>query len=555
MEDSDDILAICGVFTGRGRLLTASEIRLPRPNTTPQFVPFIQANPLVNSPSPLRIQAWAALLEDYPGHLPSILVGILTFGCEIGSNLSLRARNCKNLISCLKDPGIISQKIAEDLALGRIRVALSPIVTSPLGLVPKSDGGWRRIHNLSSPIGDSVNCHIPPEFGALEYTTVSAILEHVRKAGRGCILIKRDLKDAFRNIPLSIQSRRLMGFYWRGITYEECCLSFGLRTAPFLFNLFAEGLHWILAAKLAFPIEHYLDDFIFIIQNATDAAYTAQTYIEVTDELGVPRNDSKDAEGTEVIVLGYTIDTALMEIRLSEEKQEKALIQINAALYHGSLSLYQAQQLSGRLSWSAVVIRLGRSYSRSLWTFMTNWPAHLKRHMPRRFSSEVRNDLQLWRESLIISNGIRFLDDLHRDIFHLFTDASSQVGYGGFYFRESSELDHWPAYLTTLPQCNAFATLPPDRQVEDHINQKEMHAIGEAFTRWSPNWKGASVSIHTDSLVASQGLVKTVLKGPGNLSLRAVILAAVQYDIEITTSWVPGVDNGLADALSRGFNR
>jgi Reverse transcriptase (RNA-dependent DNA polymerase) len=536
VEDSDDILASCGVSIGRGWSSTASGIQVPRPNTTPQFAPFLRKNPLVNSPSPLQTQAWASLLVDYPGHLPTTLVGILTFGCEIGSNLSLQARNCKNQISCFENPSIISQKIAEDLALGRIRVASSPIVTSPLGLVPKGDSGWRRIHNLSSPLGDSVNCHIPPEFGTLEYTTVSAILEHVRNAGRGCILIKRDVKDAFRTIPLSIQSRRLMGFHWRGVTYEECCLSFGLRTAPFLFNLFAEGLHWILATKLPCPIEHYLDDFIFILQNATNVAYTAKTYIEVTDTLGVPRNDSKDAEGTEVIVLGYTIDTALMEIRLSEEKQAKALVQIDAALQHGSLSLHQAQQLSGRLSWSAVVIRLGRSYSRSLWTFMTNWPAHLKRHMPRRFSSEVRNDLQLWRESLTVSNGIRFLDDSHRDIFHLFTDASSQVGYGGFYFRESSELDHWPAYLTTLPQCNAFATLPPDRQVEDHINQKEMHAVAEAFTRWSPNWKRASVCIHTDSLVASQGLVKTVLKGPGNLSLRAIVLAAVQYDIAITTS-------------------
>jgi hypothetical protein len=80
-----------------------------------------------------------------------------------------------------------------------------------------------------------------------------------------------------------------------------------------------------------------------------------------------------------------------------------------------------------------------------------------------------------------------------------------------------------------------------------------MHAVAEAFTRWSPNWKRASVCIHTDSLVASQGLVKTVLKGPGNLSLRAIVLAAVQYDIAITTSWIPGVDNGLADALSRGL--
>ncbi len=44
-------------------------------------------------------------------------------------------------------------------------------VCSPLGLVPKHDGSWRRIHDLSFPYGDSVNDGIPQEWGALEYAT------------------------------------------------------------------------------------------------------------------------------------------------------------------------------------------------------------------------------------------------------------------------------------------------------------------------------------------------------------------------------------------------
>ena len=34
-------------------------------------------------------------------------------------------------------------------------------ISSPLGLVPKSDGGWRRIYDLSFPKGKSVNNRIP----------------------------------------------------------------------------------------------------------------------------------------------------------------------------------------------------------------------------------------------------------------------------------------------------------------------------------------------------------------------------------------------------------
>ena len=44
-------------------------------------------------------------------------------------------------------------------------------IHSPLSLAPKFNGKWRRIYHLSYPRGRSVNCHIPKEWGALEYTT------------------------------------------------------------------------------------------------------------------------------------------------------------------------------------------------------------------------------------------------------------------------------------------------------------------------------------------------------------------------------------------------
>ena len=34
---------------------------------------------------------------------------------------------------------------------------------------------------------------------------------------------------------------------------------------------------------------------------------------------------SKDAKGTEVIVLGYTVNTIVIEVHLSKEKQAKAI--------------------------------------------------------------------------------------------------------------------------------------------------------------------------------------------------------------------------------------
>ncbi len=62
--------------------------------------------------------------------------------------------------------------------------------------------------------------------------------------------MKRDVKDAFMNVPVAPQHCWLLGFRWERRYYKKTCLSFGLATAPFIFNLFAEALHLIIASFL-----------------------------------------------------------------------------------------------------------------------------------------------------------------------------------------------------------------------------------------------------------------------------------------------------------------
>ena len=77
------------------------------------------------------------------------------------------------------------------------------IYCSPLGLIPKLDGTFRRIYNLSSPKprwGLSVNAAILKAYSTLTYSTVDDILALILLARRGAVILKRDFKDAFWNI-------------------------------------------------------------------------------------------------------------------------------------------------------------------------------------------------------------------------------------------------------------------------------------------------------------------------------------------------------------------
>lgn len=222
-----------------------------RPNTSIKFrLADASKPPLTNSPSPLKPSAWADLLAQYPGGLRIHLPMILRFGAELGyegpSNAFILS---DNLASALKDPAIIEKKLQEDLASGcvsPVQQPRPPFICSPLGLVPKHDGGWRRIHHLSHPRGESVNDYIPDGAGEMRYTRFQEVLQLVINAGRHCLILKRDVKDAFRNVPVAPQHQWLLGFKWGEKFYKETCLSFGLATAPFIFNLFAEALHWII---------------------------------------------------------------------------------------------------------------------------------------------------------------------------------------------------------------------------------------------------------------------------------------------------------------------
>ena len=198
-----------------------------------------------------------------------------------------------------------------------------PFISSPLGLVLKHDGGWRRIHHLSFSGRRSVNDNIPKDYSAIKYITIDTIFQLVVDAGKECLIIKRDIKDAFRNVLVAVQHQWLLGFEWDGTFYKETCLPFGLATAPTIFNLFADAFEWMLRFYLQWDLTaHYLDDFIRIVPKAETGSIPQADldYIQLTDALGLPRNDSKDCCGTAVEVLGIEVDTTRFMARLSPHK-------------------------------------------------------------------------------------------------------------------------------------------------------------------------------------------------------------------------------------------
>ncbi len=146
-----------------------------------------------------------------------------------------------------------------------------PFVSPPLGLLPKHDGDFCRIYHLSYPKGRLVNNN---RQGGAGKTKFQKVVDLIFKAGGNCVVVGRDVNDAFREI--SHTKRRV---------------SFRLSAAPFIFNPFSKGLHWLLAAYLYWVLCHYLDSFVVILSaNITPGRIQLESnsYHWLTDLLGIP---------------------------------------------------------------------------------------------------------------------------------------------------------------------------------------------------------------------------------------------------------------------------
>ena len=85
-------------------------------------------------------------------------------------------------------------------------------------------------------------------------------------------MAKTDVKSAFRNIPVHPDDWELLGMKWRDLYFFDCVLPFGLRSAPFIFNMLSDAFEWILIHKLGVSnVLHILDDF-FIAEPAPRSA-------------------------------------------------------------------------------------------------------------------------------------------------------------------------------------------------------------------------------------------------------------------------------------------
>ena len=284
--------------------------------------------------TPLQLSVWQNYLVYHPDQqfAQFILRGI-QHGFRIGFNgEAVIPKPCmSNMLSANEHPQVVASYLEEVQKYHRIipvgdmaRAAELGIHCSAFGVIPKKHkpNKWRLIVDLSAPEGHSINDGISKELASLSYVSVDDVVACALKEGKGALLAKMDVKQAYRNIPVHPSDRACLGMSWEGMVYVDTVLPFGLRSAPLIFSAVADALQWIMMRKGVRLLFHYIDDFITIgAPDSEECAHNVATMNAVCNETGIPIEQEKnEGPATHITFLGIEIDTVALEIRLPHDK-------------------------------------------------------------------------------------------------------------------------------------------------------------------------------------------------------------------------------------------
>ena len=443
---------------------------------------------------------------------------------QVTNNLSTR--------SPLIQP-IISEAINDELLSGGyVKCSDEPKIISALSAIPKPDGGIRLIHDLSRPNNQSVNSYATKDY--CKYETINDALSLIQP---GWFMAVVDLKSAYRSVHIRPAEHAITGLKWRFTNQSEpliMCdtrLPFGARKSPAIFNRITQAV----ARSLRRDGHHvvvYLDDFFVCGPDFDSCKATFDVLITLLRGLGFQISWKKIVDPCQRLAfLGVQIDTVTGLLSLKPEKVQEVLNLLDIYQQRKRASRNQLESLAGKLCWASHVVPWGRAHIRSIFSLMSSLksPTHKCR------LGDLQPDLHWWRYWLDSGLNWRHIWPPSEQL-NEYTDACSEAG--GAFCNGNWFYVHWPSDVPRL--------------TVHHINTKELAAVVMAAQVWRQNWANHHVVIHTDNQVTAAVINNGTARNSTCLDLlKHLASLALEFNFTISASYIPGIDNVMADTISR----
>lgn len=215
-------------------------------------------------------------------------------------------------------------------------------------------------------------------------------------------------------------------------------------------------------------------------------------FILLCQILSILHKKFKDKMNTDITLLDCWVNILTFVVSVSQNKLNKILHFITIAVQKKSLSLWEAQSLTGLLFFS---------FCCCLWifvvTYCSDWSIHYQQHI----SSQVLNDIWWWKTLFSVYNRVKFFDFSFWLLIHLFANVCKHE-LGTFFLENVQDCTcDWWKHTSSIFSDHALMRTTSSHQLDAsfNINVFEIIVIQTALLKWALLWCRKVLMIHSDN--------------------------------------------------------
>ena len=538
---------------------------LPRPphsEYTLRNMKALAAHPdLFKIVTPVNVDALESILSTHPNRplVKSVLDGF-RFGFWPGS-VGVEPDDSPpidNYGSYDKDPDWVDSYRDSEMAAGRWSAGFASLdaamVVSPLGLVERKRTSKLRLTTDQTASG--LNDSIDRASARVRYDNLRDLGAHVRlmaklHPGLPLVAFKSDVKGCFPCLPMHPLWQLKQVCKVHGLYHVVRTGLFGNRFLPYTWCTIGGLLAWaVVHVKGSAAQLHYMDDYFGIAlasQMRHFARYPSRLWpepqaalLELWDEVGIPHEEDKqDYSFVSLPIIGLDVNVLERSIRFPAESRAELIAEIEnftSKSIDRSPPLRRWQSLLGWCNWALNACPLARpglasSYGKISGKTRSDQGVFL--------NEQVVEDLSWFANFLFTSSGVSIMtSDLWSDDeadYAMWCDASSK----GLGFHDDS---------------SGFYCILSDSEPDIIFNEalSVFAALAQTASRTPRPIKVLLFTDNMSSVEMFDSLRAADNKHSRNRILKAACVLLRDSGISLRVRHIPGEQNVLADALSRG---
>ena len=419
---------------------------------------------------------------------------------------------------------LLREYVSSMLLAGAVEETKSLAFQGPLFTVSKKDSDKRRVILDLSTLNKFITC---PRF---KMTTINDVR---RLLPKGAFTTSIDLQDAYWHVPVHPHFRRFLGFRLGKKKYRFRCLPFGLNIAPRIFTKLGKAVLKELRLK-GIRVLAYLDDWLIWGESKEECERATKIVLKVLAKRGflVNLQKSRLTPKRRFQWLGILWDTNSFTLQIPADKRKSIKRAIRLFQSQTWVSRRQLERILGSLQFAAVVDPVGKAALKDLNRYFRAAARNKRRDRLWLNPPSLRSSLKRWLRPGILAKKICFRPP--PPSVEVTTDASLS-GWGFASSLGHRHLGKWSPHLQGR-----------------HINILELAAILIALKaiHLPP---GTHVRVHSDNLTAVNCLCRqgSARSPPLNSWVRSILHLVSERGLFLTTTYIKGVHNVIADSLSR----